>query len=239
MAVVWFRCDLRLLDKQALECALVASGTVFTNDRGLRQGDPASPLLFNFVADSLSHILTRAATGGHITPVSSHLAPNGISHLQYADATIIMVELNDDSITHLKFLLLCFEALSGLKINFAKSEVIVTGVSDAEAQRVAHLLNCSLGSFPFKYLGLQISPHKLLAKDFALVVSKVGNNVLPWRGCYNTQAGKVALINACLSSLPMFLMGFYLLSGGHTLGLTNTGVPSTGIRRTTSVNIGW
>lgn len=34
MAVVWFRCDLRLLDNQALECALVASGTVFTNGRG-------------------------------------------------------------------------------------------------------------------------------------------------------------------------------------------------------------
>ena len=34
MAVVWFRCYLRLLDNQALECALVASGTVFTNGRG-------------------------------------------------------------------------------------------------------------------------------------------------------------------------------------------------------------
>ena len=32
------------------------------------------------------------------------------------------------------------------------------------------------------------------------------------------QAGKVALTNACLSSLPMFLMGFYLLSGGNHAG---------------------
>ena len=77
-----------------------------------------------------------------------------------------MVELNDASIAHLKFLLLCFEALSGLKINFAKSEVIVTGVSDAEAQRVAHLLNCSLGSFPFKYLGLPLCFSKSKIEDF-------------------------------------------------------------------------
>ena len=41
---------------------------------------------------------------------------------------------------------------------------------------------------------------------------------MPWRGRYNTQAGKVALINACLSSLPMFLMGFYLLSMGTHAG---------------------
>src|SRR4051812_3421999 len=47
---------------------------------------------------------------------------------------------------------------------------------------------------------------------------KVGNRVMPWRGRYNTQEGKVALINACLSSLPMFLMGFYLLSGGIHAG---------------------
>lgn len=186
----------------------------FDNGRGLRQGDPASPLLFNFVADALSHILSRAATAGHIMPFSSHLIPNGITHLQYADHTIIMVELNEDNLTNLKFLLLCFEALSGLKINFSKSKVIVTGVLDSEAQRVAHLLNCSLGSYPLKYLGLPISPLKLLAKDFAPTVTKVGNRVLPRRVRYNFHAGKVALTNACLSSLPMFLMGFYLLSGG-------------------------
>ena len=44
-----------------------------------------------------------------------------------------MVELNDACLAPLKFVLLCFEALSGLKINFSKSEVIVTGVDDAEA----------------------------------------------------------------------------------------------------------
>ena len=63
------------------------------------------------------------------------------------DDTIIMVELNDACLAHLKFILLCFEAMSGLKINFAKSEVIVTGVTEAEALRVSQLLNCSLGSF--------------------------------------------------------------------------------------------
>ena len=63
-----------------------------------------------------------------------------------------------------------------------------------------------------------ISPVLLHSKDFAPAVSKVGNRVLPWRDRYNTNAGKVALINACLSSLPMFLMGFYLLSAGIHAG---------------------
>ena len=154
----------------------------FKNSCGLRQGDPASPILFNFVADALSNILSRAAEAGHISPVSSHLIPEGITHLQYANDTIILVELNEHCIAHLKFLLLCFEALSGLKINFSKSEVIVTGVPDSEALRVARLLNCSLGSFPLKYLALPLSSGKLLAKDFAPAVAKVGKRVMPWRG---------------------------------------------------------
>ena len=83
---------------------------------------------------------------------------------------------------------------------------------------VSKLLNCSLGSFPLKYLGLTISSGNLLAKDFAPTVAKVGNRVMPWRGRYNTQAGKVALINVCLTSLPMFLMGFYLLPIGTHAG---------------------
>ena len=154
----------------------------FANGRGLRQGDPASPVLFNFVADAFSCILVRATQCGHISPVVSHLLPEGVSHLQYADDTIIMVELDDACIANLKFILLCFEAVSGLKINFSRSEVLVTGVNDAEALRVARLLNCSLGSFPFKYPGLPISPFKLLAKDFAPAIAKVGNRVLPLRG---------------------------------------------------------
>lgn len=79
---------------------------------------------------------------------------------------------------------------------------------------MANLLNCNLGSFPFKYLGHPISPIKLLTKDFSFSVTKVGNQVMPWRRRYNSMAGRVCLINACLSSLPMFLMGFYRLPEG-------------------------
>lgn len=201
--------------------AVAVNGAIsnyFANGRGLRQGDPISPLLFSFVADVLSCILSQATLAGHLSHVVSHIIPEGVTHLQYADDTIIMVELNELCIANLKFILLCFEALSGLKINFSKSEVLVTGVPEDEALRVSQLLNCQLGSFPSKYLGLPIAPFKLCAKDFKPLVAKVGNRVMPWRGRYNTNAGKVCLINACLSSLPMFTMGFYRLTEGTHAG---------------------
>lgn len=79
-------------------------------------------------------------------------------------------------------------------------------------------MNCQLGSFPFKYLGIAISRLKLGSSDFAPSVLKVVNRVMPWRGRYNSFTGKVCLINACLSSLPMFLMVFYRLSEGTHAG---------------------
>ena len=72
----------------------------------------------------------------------------------------MLVENSDLCIANLKFLL-CFEALSGLKINLTKSEALVLGCSEEEAKRVSNLLNCKLGTFPFNYVGIPISSSKL------------------------------------------------------------------------------
>jgi hypothetical protein len=123
--------------------------------------------MFDFVAEALAAILDKAQAAGHIEGVILHIIPGGVSHLQYADDTIIMIQPEDLAIANLKFLLLCFENMSRLRINFHKSEVMVMGTSYLEKQRIANMLNCKQGSFPFTYLGLPISDHVIMATDWA------------------------------------------------------------------------
>ena len=123
-------------------------GSFFRNKRGVRQGDPISPLLFDFIADALALMLDAASRAGHIKGVIPHLIPGGVTHLQYADDTILLIQNDTLSMANLKFLLICFELLSGLKINYLKSEVIAMGISTQEQTRIANLLNCRVSSFP-------------------------------------------------------------------------------------------
>jgi hypothetical protein len=109
--------------------------TFLTYYKGLRQGDPLSPLLFNLVSDVLGSMLDKAKINGQIQGLVPQLIDGSITHLQYADDTVIFLALDDQSITHTKFLLHCFENMSGLKINYQKSGVLVIGGSEEDQSR--------------------------------------------------------------------------------------------------------
>jgi hypothetical protein len=56
-------------------------GPFFRNARGVRQGDPLSPILFDFMVDALAAMLARANEAGHIRWVVPHLIPGGVTHV--------------------------------------------------------------------------------------------------------------------------------------------------------------
>jgi hypothetical protein len=109
---------------------------------------------------------------------------------------------------------MCFEDMSGLKINYHKSEVIVMGQERAAQIRVADKLNCKLGGFPFIYLGLPISDRKLTLEQWLFLVRKLVVKIEPWLGRLLSSSGRLILSNACLDNLPMFALGLFLLHDG-------------------------
>ena len=67
-------------------------GRYFQTKKGLRQGDPLSPILFNIVADMLTIMIERAKVDGQIEGVVPYLVDGGLSILQYAYDTILFME---------------------------------------------------------------------------------------------------------------------------------------------------
>jgi hypothetical protein len=80
-------------------------------------------------------VLNKAVDKGHLKGILTNLLPGGISHIQYADDTVIMIDELDQSIGNLKLIIYCFEWLTGLKINYHKSEVFVFGVQQERKRR--------------------------------------------------------------------------------------------------------
>jgi hypothetical protein len=133
------------------------NGPYFQNYKGVRQEDPISPLLFNFVADSLTRMVLKAQSNGLIIGLIDHMIPGGITIMQYADDTVLCLKNDVLKERNAKLLLYLFEQLSGLKINLEKSEIILIGGDNSLVVEFAETFNCQIGCFPIKYLGVPIS----------------------------------------------------------------------------------
>jgi len=144
-------------------------GPFFQTKRGLRQGDPMSPILFNIVADMLALLIDRAKVDGQIRGVIPHLVDDGLSILQYTDDTIIFLDHDPEQAKNLKLLLCAFEQLSGLKINFHKSEIFCYGMAKEMEQYYTTLFGCNAGVYPFRYLGIPMHHRQLLNSEWRKV----------------------------------------------------------------------
>lgn len=76
-----------------------------------------------------------------------------------------------------KFLLMCFESMCGLKINYAKTEVVIMGCDFEEQLWSVHMMNCRLDLLPIMYLGIPIDSKKLSIVDLKFLTDRVANEV--------------------------------------------------------------
>ena len=102
----------------------------FQSCKGVRQGDPHSPFLFNMAVEALSKMILNAQKEKMLTGLAPDLINGGVAILQYADDTVVCFEHDKEAAVNLKLLLYLFELMSGLKINFRKSEILCIGGDD-------------------------------------------------------------------------------------------------------------
>ncbi|RVX13534.1 Transposon TX1 uncharacterized 149 kDa protein [Vitis vinifera] len=183
----------------------------FPSTRGLRQGDPLSPYLFVMGMEVLDVLIRRAVEGGYISGCNirggSRTSLN-ISHLFFADDTIVFCEASKEQVSHLSWILFWFEAASGLRINLAKSEIIPVGDVE-DILELAAELGGRVGSLPSHYLGLPLGVPNRATSMWDGVEERIRRRLALWKRQYISKGGRITLIKSTLASLPIYQLSIF------------------------------
>ncbi|XP_021984670.1 uncharacterized protein LOC110880455 [Helianthus annuus] len=181
----------------------------FDVQRGVRQGDPLSPLLFILAMEAL-HIATESAVNvGIFKGVKTPGEGPSISHLLYADDALFVGEWSEENFHNLARLLRCFHLSSGLKVNFSKSKVFGVGVGNNDVSEMASILGNEKGSLPFSYLGLPVGSNMGLVKNWKPVIDRFEKKLSLWKARTLSFGGRMTLVKAVLGNLPTYYFSLF------------------------------
>jgi hypothetical protein len=96
--------------------------------------------------------------------------------------------------------------MSGLKINFAKSEVIMISQDDTKSLEFSNMFNYAIGKWPIKYLGVPVAGSRLHVADWLPISEKMFKRLDGWKGSVLSLGGRLIIINSCLSNLPVHVL---------------------------------
>ena len=185
----------------------------FGNFRGLRQGDPLSPLLFLLIMEVLSRLLKKIEEsnlirGFHVGAVNS--VGVCISHLLFTDDTILFCDASREQLLSIRLVLSFFQAFTSLKVNVRKSEIVPVGeVSNLDA--LANILQCRVGSLPMKYLGMPLGTSFKTASIWNPILEKIEKKLFGWKRLYLFKGGRFMLLKSTLSSLPTYFLSLFTI----------------------------
>ncbi|VFQ91682.1 unnamed protein product [Cuscuta campestris] len=202
-------CHLLLSTLKVTHFSILINGTphgFFKMKRGVKQGDPLSPLLFILGNEGLSRLIKGKVEEGSLKAI--HTGRNHPpSHLAYADDIIFFLSGHFRNLLRFKGLLDCFLKSSGHLINLNKSH-FYTGLRvkldiKANMQRALHMRE---GKLPFTYLGATIGKGKVKKEDCKKIVQHFDVYLNTWHSKVLNQMGRLILIKHVLSSIPLHIV---------------------------------
>ena len=201
------------------ECVGTATALVLVNGsptdefplgRGLRQGDPLSPFLFLLAAEGFNVLMESLIRNNLYSGYQvGNNAGTTVSHLQFADDTLILGDKSWANIRAMRAILLLFQSLSGLKVNFSKSCLVGVNVASSWLSEAAMVLNCKVGSVPFVYLGMPIGGNPRRLSFWELLLNRIKSRLLGWSSKHLSFGGRLILLKSVLSSLPVYALSFF------------------------------
>ena len=144
--------------------------------------------------EALSRLMDRTVQGrllSGFTVGSSVEREVMVSHLLFADDTLIFCDADPSKIEHPGCVLTWFEAIFGLKINLGKSEMVPVG-EVPNMEELACILGCKQASLPMKYLGLPLGAKFKETTIWNPILEKMERRLAGWKRLYLSKGAAVA-----------------------------------------------
>ncbi|KAK4400699.1 putative ribonuclease H protein, partial [Sesamum angolense] len=181
-------------------------------ERGIRQGDPLSPYLFILCAEGFSCLLQAKEHNGDIRGVAVTRRAPKVSHLLFADDTLIFSQATKGAMRCIRGILEKYERASGQLINLDKSSIFFSSnTAHEDRMEMATLLGVRIDSMPSKYLGFPYFVGRNKRELFSYVRTRVWQRVSGWKEKMLSHAGKEILIKSIVQSIPSYCMSCFKL----------------------------
>ena len=132
-------------------------------------------------------------------------------HICFLRMTLLFCDAEAEQVLHVRLLLLCFQAVTGLKVNVAKSELVPIGEIN-NVHRLVEILGCRVGALPMTYLGMPLGASYKSPSIWNPILEKIQRKLAGWKKLYLSKGGRLTLLKSTLSSLPTYFLSLFTIS---------------------------
>ncbi|XP_058733186.1 uncharacterized protein LOC131604785 [Vicia villosa] len=181
--------------------------------RGIRQGDPISPLLFVIMMEYMNRIMSRLQQNLGFKH-HSKCARIGLTHLTFADDVLLFSRGDYQSIELLLTAFREFSESTGLVVNPHKCKMFCSGMDEDTVKRIKSLSGFSSGSLPVRYLGIPLTSKKLSIAQYLPLIERIVGKIRHWTTKLLSTAGRIQLVKSVTTAVAQYWMSCFPIPKG-------------------------